>query len=291
MTSQTNHRSPVVALIALTAASASAQDSPQQPTIPAPRAVREGNQFLKGGNPAAALERYGQAKAAQPGAREIAFDEGLAHYELGEFDKAREAFERAAGGERDGLADDAIYSAGATDHKQAMDQAADPKAALPKLESAMQRYQSVLSRRPEHEHARDANYKAASYWRQLKQQLQQQQQQQQQPSESENQEKQEDQEKRQKEQSQQQQNEQQKQSASQEQQEQQQQQQEQQAQNQDEQEKEQEQSTEAQEAKEDVSREQAERKLREIMQAQRDRKKQRREDVRKAPLQPVEKDW
>jgi hypothetical protein len=31
--------------------------------------------------------------------------------------------------------------------------------------------------------------------------------------------------------------------------------------------------------------------LREMMQAQRDKKKQRREEVRKVPLQPTEKDW
>jgi tetratricopeptide (TPR) repeat protein len=271
-------------------ASASAQEPPRTTALPA-RAVREGNQFLKGGNPAAALERYGEAKTAQPDAREIAFDEGLAHCELGEYDKAREAFDRAAGSERDELADDAIYSAGATDHKEAIDQAADPKAALGKLENAMQRYQSVLSRRPKHQHARDANYKAASYWRQLRQQLQQQEQQQQQQSESENQEEQQDQDQQQQEQpsAQDEQQKQQQQSVSGEQE--QQDKQEQQQAEANEQQEQQEQQSQAQEAKEDVSREQAERKLREVMQAHRDRKKQRREEVRKTPLQPVEKDW
>ncbi len=283
----------LASLVLLAPMSTRADDAPAKPAVSAPQAVREGNLFLKGGNPSAALERYGEAKAARPDAREIAFDEGLAHYALGEFDKARAAFERAAGGQRDELADDAIYSAGASDHAEAIAQAADPKLAMGKLESAMQQYQSVLSRRPQHEAARDANYKAASYWRQLKQQMEQQQQQQSQSGEQQ-QDEESQQEKQQQsppQDQQQQQQEQQQQSASKQEQESQQQK-EQQAQSQEEQAQEQkeEQLAEAQE-KEDVSREQAERQLREMMQAQRDRKKQRREEVRRVPIQGVEKDW
>ena len=140
----------------------------------APKAVREGNLLLKAGDAASALEHYRQAETLKPNAREIAFDRGLGHYVLGQFDQAREAFEKAAGGEGDALADDAVYSAGASDHAEGLAKATEPKLALSKLESAMQRYQSVLSRRPEHQAARDANYKAASTWRTLKQQLEQQ---------------------------------------------------------------------------------------------------------------------
>ncbi len=253
--------------------------------------------MLKAGDAPSALEQYRQADTLRPNAREIAFDRGLGHYALGQFDQAREAFEKAAGGEGDALADDAVYSAGASDHAEALAKAAEPQLALSKLESAMQRYQSVLSRRSEHEAARDANYKAASAWRTLKQQLEQQKQQQpndqqdqnkegekqenqeQQPSQKQNKDEQKEQKSAQdKEQESQEQQSEQKQSDSAE-----------------EQKKKEEQSKEAQaqqkEEKEQVTREQAERKLREMMQALRDRKKLRPEEVRKVPISPVDKDW
>jgi Ca-activated chloride channel family protein len=266
----------------------------------APRAVREGNRFLEGGDPAAALQRYGEARQLAPDAREIAFDEGLAHFALSEYDKARESFDRAAQGKADPLADDALYSAGTCDHAEAVAPSTDPKQSLSKLESAMQKYQSVLSREENHAAARDAHYKASSLWRELKQQQQQQQQQSDQQNDSkENQEKQEQsqqqqqssQEKNEK-QEQQQQSQQDQQQEQQAQQQEKQDQQQQQAEKQDEQREQDEESQQAQEQKEeDASREQAERKLREIMQTQKDRKKLRPEDVRKPQVQPVAKDW
>ncbi len=275
-------------------------ETPPSP-ISAPKAVREGNLLLKAGDAASALEHYRQAETAQPSAREIAFDRGLGHYALGQFDEARQAFEKAAGGAGDALADDAVYSAGACDHAEALADGANPKTALSKLENAMQRYQSVLSRRPEHQAARDANYKAASMWRELKhkleQQKQQQQQQQQNDQQDQNQQDQ-NQEKQQQSSEQQKENEQkQEQSAQDQQQQQSQEKQEEQKQqssaeqkdNQDEQSKEAQ--AKEEEQKEDVSREQAERKLREMMQALRDRKKLRREEVKRIPISPVDKDW
>lgn len=276
---------------------ARADDTAKKPPVSAPQAVREGNLFLKGGNPDAALERYRDAKQAQPDAREIAFDEGLAHYQLGEFDKAREAFDRAAQGKVDALADDALYSAGASDHAEAVAASTDPKKAISKLENAMEHYQSVLSRRSDHPAARDGQYKAASLWKELKQQLQQQQQQQQQNDSQENneekQEKSEQQQSSPQDKQDQQQQEQQQQSESQQQQQQQEKSEEQKEQQAQQQEKDQEQEAqEGQEEKEEqVSREQAERKLREVMQAQKDRKKMRREDVREPTISRVDKDW
>ena len=280
--------SSVFSLLAL------ADDLPKKPDIPAPRAVREGNRFLEGGDPSAALQRYGEAKRLVPDAREISFDEGLAHFALGEYDKARESFDRAAQGKSDALADDALYSSGTCDHAEAVGPSADPKQSIAKLESAMQRYQSVLSRDANHPAARDAHYKASSLWRELKQQQQQQQEQQsdQQNDSQENQEKQE--QSQQQQQSSQEKNEQQQQQEQQQEQQsqQEQQQQQQQAQQQEDQKKESEESQQAQEqTEEDASREQAERKLREIMQAQKDRKKMRPEDTRKPQVQPVAKDW
>ncbi len=263
----------------------------------APKAVREGNLLLKAGDAASALEHYRQAETLKPNAREIAFDRGLGHYALGQFDEARKAFETAARGEGDALADDAVYSAGASDHAEALAKAAEPQLALSKLESAMQRYQSVLSRRPDHEAARDANHKAASMWRTLKQQLQQQQQQQQsgQSEQDEDGEKQENQEQQPSPQEKQDEKKEQHSAQNQEQQKQEQQSEQKQSNSAEEQKQKEEQAKEAQaqqrEEKEQVTREQAERKLREMMQALRDRKKLRPEEVRKVPVSPVDKDW
>ena len=289
---------PLAALMVFVAATiAQAGEEASKPPISAPKAVREGNLLLKAGDAASALEHYRQAETAQPGAREIAFDRGLGHYALGQFDEARQAFEKAAGGAGDALADDAVYSAGACDHAEALAGGANPKAALSKLENAMQRYQSVLSRRPEHQAARDANYKAASMWRELKQKLEQQKQRQQQQNDQQDQNQQDEHQEKQQSSEQQKENEQQEQQSAKNQQ---QQSQEQQAEKQqsasaEQKDNQDEQSEEVQakeeEQKEDVSREQAERKLREMMQALRDRKKLRREEVKKIPISPVDKDW
>lgn len=248
------------------------------------QAVREGNHRLTEGHPTTALEAYQHAEALEPDAREIAFVEGLAHYDLKEFDKAREAFRKAAAFASDSLADDALYSLGTSDHTEALENMDNPELALSLLENAMGRYHNVLARQPKHALARDANFKAASVWRELKQQLQQQPPQQQescdqekedqQPQQSEDEEHQDKQQQSQPSEQAEQQEEQEKSESAQQPEEQQQQQQQAQAQDQ-----------------EQVSREQAQRKLREMMQALRDRKKMRRELVQKMPVTPVDKDW
>jgi Ca-activated chloride channel family protein len=244
------------------------------------QAVRQGNERLNGGRPAEALEAYMHAKQLEPEAREIAFVEGLAHYDLAEFDRAREAFRDAAGLAGDALADDAFYSLGATDHREALEtMEGNPKLALSLLENAMHRYHDVLGRRPDHQPARDANFKAASMWRELKQRLEQQQQQQSdQDQEGDDQ----DNKQADRDQQQQQQDDSEKQQESQ--------QSEPQDQDEQQQEDEQQQQSQAKEH-EQVSREQAERRLREMMQAIRDRKKMRRQRVPKIPVAPVDKDW
>jgi flagellar biosynthesis GTPase FlhF len=260
----------------------------------APKLVREANELLLGDKPAEALRTYEQAQSLRPDAREIAFDQALAHYRLGEFDKAREAFTRAAGGVADALADDAQYGMGTCDHAEALT-AKEPKEAVGRIENAMRSYQSVLGNQREHATARDANLKAASYWRQLKQQLQQQQQQNQdqQNQEQNDEQKQDQQQQSQQDKQQSDQKKQEQQKESQAQQDQQKEQQKQQAKEQEasakkEENKEQKQSAEE---KEEASHEQAERKLREMMQAMRDRKKLRREETKTPTYRPTEKDW
>ncbi len=252
--------------------------------LSASRAVRRGNEQLVAGQPAKALEAYRYAGQLDPQAREIGFVQGLAHFDLGEFDKARDAFRKVVAPADDDLTDDALCSLGVTDHREALETLeVNPRLALSLLENAMQRYHDVLAKQPDHRAARDANFKAASMWRDLKQRLEQRQQRQDQgrdPSDRRNAE---------------------------------------QAQEVDEQghlqkiqqqrrrraqpERQPESDTTrkwegqgrqqgAQAAKQkQVSRGQAERRLREMMQAVRDRKRARRQRVQEAPIAPVDKDW
>lgn len=260
----------------------------------ASRLVREANELLLGDKPAEALRTYEQAELLKPDAREIAFDQALAHYRLGELDRAREAFTRAAGGAGDKLADDALYGLGTCDHAEAL-AAQDPKEAVPKIEKAMRQYQNVLANQPNHATARDANLKAASYWRQLKQQMQQQEQQQnpdQNDQKKNEEEKQDQQSKQEQQQSEQDKQEQQKETqAQQDQQKQQQEKQKEQEQKASAQKEEREKQEQSAEEKEEASRDQAERKLREMVHAMRDRKKHRREEAKTPTYRPTEKDW
>lgn len=267
------------------AAPAGDEPAPVVADLDAHQAVRQGNRRLIEGNPTDALEAYRHAEGLQPDAREIAFVRGLAHYELDELDQAREAFQRAATSTNNSLADDALYSLSTCDHAEALESLDNPELALSMLESAMRRYQNVLANRPDHKAARDANLKAASMWRELKEQLQQQQDQQQ-DSEQSNEDS-EDQQPQEQDDSEQQQDSQPDQSQDQDQQQESQQ----QPDPNDQAEEQQEQQDSKAEQQERVSREQAERKLREMMQAIRERKKVRREAVQTIPVAPVDKDW
>ena len=258
--------------------------APKPGALSAHQAVRLGNEQLSAGRPDQALEAYRQAKELEPEAREIGFVEGLAHFDLGAYEPARQAFRKAAGVEHDDLSADALYSLAATDHAEALaSMESAPQEALGQLESAMRRYHEVLNQRPKHRATRDANRRAASMWRKLKQQLQEQQQENQDQNQDKKNEDQETQAQDQNQEGEQQEGEKQDQEEGD-----QQEQQEQQSSESDDQSKDQQQQAQQQEQ---VSREQAERRLREMMQAVRERKRERREQTRKVRLAPVEKDW
>jgi len=299
------------ALIAVLAVSpaAIADEKVPPPVRSASQAVRNGNERLRQGDAEGALQQYDEAEKLKPDAKEIAFDQGLSYFKLGRFDEARQSFEEAAESENDELSADALYGAAAVDHAQAFAESGQPRQALSKLESAMQKYQDLLARRPDHPLSRDANYKAASLWREIKRQLEQQQQQSSDQKEQNNDEKKERQSSSEEQKESDEQQEQNQGESSQQREQQEKQNQEKQSQDQQSQEQDQEQKSESSESKESeeqsaqeqkpsaaeqeeqVSREQAERKLREMMQAIRDRKKNRREEPQKVPVSRVEKDW
>lgn len=284
---------------------ASAADAPlpaELAELDAPRIVRLGNERLLKGDPESALQAYERAKSLVPDAREIDFVEGLAEYARGDYERARTWFENAATASDPKLVDDAVYSVAATYHQQALHNTDDPKAKIAALEQAMNHYQTVLAHQPDHEAARDANFKAATAWRQLKRQMQQQQNQQPQDDNDKKDQKEDQDQSQQDQQQQDDQDKQDQQNKDQDQQQsQQQQQQDQDQQNSDADPSEQQASPEdkdqpedkqqAQQRKEDVSKEQAERQLREMMQAIRDRKKKQRKQQGRVEIVPVDKDW
>ncbi len=155
--------------------------------------VSEGNALFEAEKLREALDAYLAAREKLPDAKEIDFNTGLGHLRLKEYDKARAAFEKAAYGEDRKLADDAMFARAAADHLQALEQGDDPQAAISSFERAMRGYQDVLGANPGHAAAREANYKAGTVWRQLKEIQQQQQQDQQQNDNQEQQDPQQDQ--------------------------------------------------------------------------------------------------
>jgi Ca-activated chloride channel family protein len=277
-------------------------------TVPAgasaPALVREGNSALLAKDFEAALQRYTQAKTLRPDALELDFNRGLGLFATGKLAEAREAFERAALSPDAALAEGSHYGQAAVDHMEAMS-AEDLKQTVAKLERAMRRYHDILQTNPEHAAAREANRKAATLWRQAREELQKQPPQQDQQGEGEDQE--EKPEQKPEDQPQQQEGEPQEDSKpqegepSQEQQEPQKGQQspgeEQQPQDAEPQESEAEETEEGEQAEateqeESASQEQAQRELRRLVDQLRERmKRQRREDPGPSRPAPVEKDW
>ena len=253
-------------------------------------AVRKGNARLLEGDSPSALNAYAHAKELRPEAPQIPFVQGLAHLAQRDFDAARDAFRVVAASDNERLANDALYSLGASYHLEALENSENPEQAIDKLESAMARYREVLAGTPDHAAARESDYKAASMRRQLKQLLEQQQQEQQQQEQNEDGD-QEDQDQQPSDQDQQQSSDEQQQSSDEGQQEEGDQEQQEQSGDESQEESEEDQQPAQMSEEEEISREQAERRLREMIQAIRERQKKRKNNVQKVPLPPVERDW
>ncbi len=133
--------------------------------------VREGNKRFLSGQIAEALEQYQRAAPLKPDSSELAFNLGLSHLKLGEFDLAREELRKAATGGDAGLSGNAMYALGLVDHAEALKLAGeDAGKAVERTQDAIRKYHDVLSVDSAHAGARDAWNKAASLWRQLKDQ-------------------------------------------------------------------------------------------------------------------------
>lgn len=133
--------------------------------------VEEGNRLFLQGDIASAIEKYRQALPACPDSHELAFDIGLAHLQLGEYDAAKESLRKAALSKNRELADNARFALGLCDHAQALKTVPlDPSSALNHAQNAIRQYHDVLTHNPNHAAARDAWRKGAALWRYLQEQ-------------------------------------------------------------------------------------------------------------------------
>jgi Ca-activated chloride channel family protein len=295
-----------VRLICVAVILAIAWTSPFAVAEPAPHElVSEANEALSAGDYGKALQGYEQAAEIEPEALEIAYDQGIAYYRMGDYEKAAEYFSRALAAEDASLDAKARFNLGNSAYATALQQQqTDAQAAVAKLEEATNRYREALEITPNDLDAR-ANVERAQRLKellleQMQQQPQQQQQNQDQQQDDEQQEEQQSQQQDQQE-SQDQQQEQQSQSEEQQQAEQQQEQEQQgQEQQQEPQQGEQQQQQQMQQQEENaeqpqgeakaMSREEAER----LLQMIRDQERQRREDQarrKRAQQVPVQRDW
>ena len=139
-------------LAALYVATAMAVAAPSLPLLAdSPRAlVKEGNKKYLGGDYAKALEIYGKASVGAPESPVILFNQGDALFRQREFQKAREAFDRAAQKAGD-LPFEARcrYNIGNVDLQLAKRQTdSDPRKAISLYESAIRAYQDALRLQP-----------------------------------------------------------------------------------------------------------------------------------------------
>ncbi len=267
--------------------------------------VLDGNSALAKGDFQKALEAYRSAEVSLPETPELFYNQGIAHYRLGDYVKARELFNQALSTRDLAIEQRTKYNLGNVAYAESLQKLSDLQVAIDGLRQAINHYRDALALDPNDTDAR-ANIETAQLLiKDLldKQKQQQEQQQQNQDQEQENQQQDQQQEQRQEQQQQQKpesqpssqpsqsQQQQQEQEQQQDQKQQQGQQEQQQEQQQGEQQTEAEQKPQPQQGeKRELSREEAQR----LLQAIRDREKEhndreaKRVRVRRVP---VEKDW
>jgi tetratricopeptide (TPR) repeat protein len=114
--------------------------------------VAEGNALYHSGNAGQALEAYEKAGAEAPEAAEIWFDKGDAYLRMQEYEKAREAFQRAASLTKDlGLEARSHHNLGMASFEEAGKEknGADPKKMLSLYEQSVRHYRDALRIDPE----------------------------------------------------------------------------------------------------------------------------------------------
>ncbi len=116
--------------------------------------VEEGNTLLAAGDFASALERYKSAEVTEPESPELAYNQGVAHYKLGEYDAARGAFNRALLTRDLALEAKAKFNLGDVAYASALEKQSNFQEAVDLLKTGIGQYRDALELDPEDEGAR-----------------------------------------------------------------------------------------------------------------------------------------
>jgi len=135
------------AVMLVFAGAAAAEKSPRS-------LVAIANQAYAAGDYERALAGYNQAELAMPESPELAYDQGLAQYKLGDFSAARNLFLRALSTRDLGLEANAKFNLGNVAYSSALEKKTAPKEALDNLRQAISHYRDSLDLQPDDEDAK-----------------------------------------------------------------------------------------------------------------------------------------
>ncbi len=110
--------------------------------------VAEANRAFANGEYHAALEGYAAAAVALPQSPQIAYNQGVALYKLGDYTQAREAFNRAMVTENTKLEEMAKFNLGNVAYAEALKNRANPGEAVRLLKTAIGHYQDAFELDP-----------------------------------------------------------------------------------------------------------------------------------------------
>ena len=132
----------------LSAHSAAAESDPR-------KLVAAANEAFARGDYQQALDGYNEAEVTLPESPRIAYNQGLAHYKLGDLVAARNHFNRALLTRDINIEASAKYNLGNVDYAEALQKQSAPTEAIDLLKSAIGHYRDALALRPD-----DADAKA-----------------------------------------------------------------------------------------------------------------------------------
>jgi len=142
----------------------------------APELVLQGNQALTSGDQVKAMNLYEEADKLLPNSPEIAYNQGIAQYRNGSYDKAAERFTKALTTPDPELDAKARFNLGNCAYSSALKNKDKPEEALKLLETASGHFRDVLETHPGDTDARANLERAQVFIKQIKE-LQKQQQQ------------------------------------------------------------------------------------------------------------------
>jgi Ca-activated chloride channel family protein len=107
--------------------------------------LAEGNDLLEAGRWQEALESFQQAEVSLPDSPVLAYDEAIAYYRLGDYEKARQQLQRALATRDVRLEAKAKYNLGNCAYAEALALQASPQQAIDRLRQAINHYRDALA--------------------------------------------------------------------------------------------------------------------------------------------------